>query len=83
MVYSGCSPCFANRFLATRCLKHLCDEHEGVFCRKKEIPSGEYAKIGGKQRMVYSSTFALFSRIIFCSVKKWFHSLFVVFANSV
>ncbi len=51
----------------------------------KKNPNGEYisVKIDDKQRTVYSSTFALFSQTIFCSVKKWFRPLFVVFVNSV
>ncbi len=76
-IHSRCSPCFANRFFAIRCLQDLhrgsglFDEH-GVFRRKKEIPSGEYvhAKIECEQRTVYSSTFTLFSRTIICLVKK-------------
>ncbi len=50
------------------------------FIKKEKFvctPSSEYvrSKIDGEQRTVYSSTFALFLRTIFCSVKKGFHSV--------
>ncbi len=88
IVYGSCSPCFVNRFFAARCLQDLrrgnglFDKQKGVFSQKKEISSGEYVctKIDGEQQTVYSSTFSLFSQTIFCSAKKWFCSLFVMFA---
>ncbi len=43
IVYSMCSPCFANGFFSLRCSQDLrrgvslFDEHKGVFCQKKKI----------------------------------------------
>ncbi len=50
IVYSRCSPCFANRFIAIRCSKDL-RRDSSLFNEHKGAPSSEYVhtKIDGKQ----------------------------------